>query len=396
MPAPKSLKELYDIGKNEVISRKPELTDFNEGSSNDTIIGQTAIVADEIKNLLISKFSKTYFRSSSGTDLEQLAIDHFGNSFARPSASKAVGVATLSRLNTSAGNVVIPIGTILKTSQDANGVSQRFATTLEYTMTGTEINVSIEAVEAGASGNVDQDTIIEIESALTDPSVTVNNDEETSGGDEIPEDAEYIEYIFNKIITLKGGTIAGIEALAKTVSGVEYASCVEFVKTVIEWDEVGGSEIGDPFKIVISNLYIADANGTANQALIDNVKAAIDTLRATGVQIFVYGSVAQSINWTAKIVLNPAGDNYATLQNDPQLIIDAMTSYLQSLTVGTGFIKVTANAHILSIFGSGGTNDLTSFQTTIPAADVSIAANEKIIPGTIEVEWLLKSKYIIS
>ena len=63
--------------------------------------------------------------------------------------------------------------------------------------------------------------------------------------------------------------------------------------------------------------------------MILSVQAAVDSVRAAGVRVEVIGATSLAINWTGAITLNPLGPNYATLQNDPQMIIDEMTKYIQ-------------------------------------------------------------------
>lgn len=383
MTQARNLQELYDIYKNEVQAVKPELTDFQDGSNNDILAGATALLAQEIQRLLIDRFKKTYFQGAVGDDLETLAVDHFGDSFARPAASPAVGVVTFSRPDISAGDVTIAAGTIVKTSPDANGQSQRFSVTFGVLLTGTTINASVEAVDAGLAGNVGAGDINVIETALTDPTVTVTNADETSGGEEIPNDADYRDFIERNIQALAGATKTAIQATALNVAGVETASPIEFIQTVIEWDDASDLPIGEAFKISRTKLYVADANGSANDALIANVEAAIDQVRACGVFIEVLGAVAVSFDWNASLTLDSGGPNFAALQADPQPIIDTMISYIQDLDIGTGFNRNLAKAAVMAVWGPAGSGDLTNFVTNTPSGDVDVDENEKLIPGTI-------------
>lgn len=387
-----SQQELYDLFQNEVQARNPELTDFEEGSKLDSLGGGFSTAGQEVTKLIIDQFAKTFFSTANGPevtggsdDLELLATDHFGDSFARPAASPAVGIANFSRPNTNAGNVVIPAGTIVKTEKDSNGNERRFATETLVTMTGLTVNASVEAVDAGSDGNIGIGTLTVIESALTDPSVVVTNSAAFTGGEEEADDAEYREFIRNKIETLRGATKAAIEASALNVAGVETATAIEDAIPVKEWDIANDLPIGAYFRIPRVRLFIADANGTASQALIDNVDDAIFFVRACGVKIDTIGASALSLNWTASIVLNPGGPNFATLSVNPQLVVDSMEQYLRDLPIGTGFDKGLAKLAIMAIWGPSGTNDLTDFITSVPVGNVSATPTQKIIPGTVGV-----------
>ncbi len=382
MTTPRSQQEYYNIGKNEIQTTLPELTDFNDGSINDIILGTASVLAQEITRLVLDRFKKTYLNSSEGDDLEYLATDHFGDTFSRPAAQKAVGIVKFSRPDALAGDCVIGTSVIVKTAADANGESQRFQVTSEVTLAGTEINASVEAISAGVAGNVEIDECSTIETALTDSSIIVTNEDAFSGGSEEEDDAEYRETIRRLIQELKGATLDAVRAAALNVSGVEQATAKEFIQTVKEWN--GAATVGEAFNIPHVMLYVADANGVANDALIALVVLAVEAVRACGVYIQVLSAIAQNLNWTASITLDPSGPNYATLQSDTTMIVNSMTEYIEDLPIGTTFSRALADAAMLAIWGPAGTGDLTAFTTTSPSGDVDPADNEKFIPNTIE------------
>lgn len=383
----KTQQELYGIYKNEVLALAPDFTDFSEGSMHDILAGAISMATNEIQELIITEFSKTFFALASGDDLDRLAVDHFGDSFARPLATFSTGEVTFSRPSNT-GNVVIPTGTIVKTLKNANGLEFRFETTEEVTMTGLSISVSVICKEAGKAGNVNSAKIIIIESSLTDSSVTVSNSSSTAGGVNTFEDAEYRDFITQKILSLAGATELAIKGSAKSVAGVSFAEMATEERTVIDYD-IGSSDIlagATFFKIPYPVLYIADANGNSSQGLIDLVKEAVFKTKACGVKIETRGAVPLLLNWSGSIVLNPSGPNYSELQVDTSKIVDTMKEYINKiLAIGQSFSKINANAYVLSIWGSAGTNDLVSFSSSVPSGDVAVASNEKLISGTVEI-----------
>lgn len=385
-----SQQELLELFQNEVQSRKPALTDFEEGSVLDALGGGFSVGGEEIARLIIEKFNKTYIETAHGPevtggpdDLAILATDHFGAGFARPAASAALATVTFSRPTTGAGNVTIPVGTIVKTDKDANGNEQRFSVLSEVTLTGLTIDASVQAVEVGTDGNVNSATLINIESSLTDNTVTVTNALAASGGTEEATDAEYREFIRNRVEIIRGATKAAIESAALNVAGIETATAVENLQSVIEWDIGGSATVGDFFFIPRVKLYVADVNGTASAALIDAVETAIFDVRACGVRVEVLAATPLSQDWTAAVTLDPGGPNFALFSSDTTLITDTMGEYIRDLPIGTGFDRNLARAAILAIWGPAGTGDLTDFVTSVPAGNVSAAATEKLIPGTI-------------
>ncbi len=389
-----SQSELYDIYINAAQAAAPVLTDTNEGSVLDASAGATSLIGEEIGKVIQQLFAKTFFRTAHGPevtlgddDLENLAVDHFGERFARPEASEASGVVTFSRPTSGAGNILIPIGTIVKTAPDANGNSQRYETLAAVTITGLSINASVSAIVAGLAGNVNSGTVTVIESTLLDPTIVVTNALAFVGGAAEQGDSEYQQTIRNLIETLRGATLAAIEATALTVAGVETATAVEREIVVREWSIANDAPVAGSvyFRIPEAILYIADANGTASGALIDAVVAAIEPVRAAGVEIQIKAAQAFTLNWMGSITLDSGGPNYASLVSDASPIEQTMRDYLQDLAIGSGFDRGVARNAILAIWGSPGTGDLTDFDTTSPVGNVAGDPITKIVPGSVEI-----------
>lgn len=377
----KENSELYEIYKAEVQGIKPDLTDFSAGSINDVMAGAACSLAEEFNFLLLQLFNKTFFRLADDADLDALAVDHFGDTFARPGKAFASGIVTFSRANLSYGTVVIPSGAIVKTRIDANGQTKRYQTTQAVTITSYSINAPVICLDGGVQGNCQAGDIAEIESTLLDPTLTVSNTADISGGAEIPNDESYREIILNKILSLKGASAPAIVAIAKSVNGVVTATPIEKIVYVKEWDVVNDEATGDYFRIVRPILYVADANGSANVALLDQVKEAVRGVRAYGVVVDVVGATALEFNWSASISLNPEGPNYEEFASSTQRIVDTMTAYIQSIPIGTTFNRLTANNYIKSIWPT----DLLDFSTTIPTGNVVQLANQKFVPGAVAI-----------
>lgn len=379
----KSKQELYQEFIDELQSNAPELTDLNEGSDIDVIGQATTSAVNELTVLALQKFRKTFFDTAQGDDLQTLAVDHFGTSFERPKATYAKGVVTFSRANNTAGNVEIPVGTIVKSKKTSAGNAQSFKTDLAVTLTGTTINASVTALESGIGSNVVSNTVVEIESSLSDSSVVVTNANPMSGGAEAQTDAEYRLTIKRLIEALKGATLKAIESRALTVSGVIYAKAIEKLVTVVEYDEILAVVTSTPFKLPRTRLYVSDANGSASTTLLNQVRDSISFVRAAGVNVELVAAAPVVIDWTGQLTLNPLGPNYATLQSDLTKIKNAMKDYIIGLAIGSSFIRKTADAYILSKFGPAGTNDISSFFSLVPTADVAATPTQKFLAGNM-------------
>lgn len=387
-----SQQELYDRFITALQSEAPDLTDTTEGSIIDILAGMCSTAVAEVTATNAANIKKTFFDTADGPevtggpdDLQTLAVDHFGSNFARPAAMLAVGTVHFSRPNTSFGTIVIPAGTIVKTAQSASGVSVRFQTLIDVTMSGISVEASVTALVAGSSGNVQAGKVTQIETTVADPTITVTNLADFSGGAEAQNDSQYRETIRNLIQSLKGATAPAIVAKALTVSGIVLATAQEFKQYVKNWDVASNAATGSYYAISIAKLFIADANGSASQALVDLVQTAIDSVRACGVKIDVVAATPVTINWNASISLNPLGPNYATLQASSAKVTDLMKEYLQNLDIGQSFDRGLARAFIMSQLGPSGTNDLTDFVTNKPVGNITAANFEKMVPGTITV-----------
>lgn len=395
---PKTQQELYDLYKTTFQDFAPDLTDWTEGSELDTEGGVFSVAGTEFTRVMINLFNKCFFDLALGPDennggpddLQTLAVDHFGSSFARPQAVAAIDVATFSRANNSAGSVLIPAGTVIKTQPDANGNVQRYTTNSAVTLTNNSsstdlsIAVAITAVVAGAAGSATSSTIVVIESTLLDSSIVVTNAGNATGED-AQDSSTYRETIRNLILALAGATASALQAKALTVPGVVTATAIEQAITVIQYNIATQATVGSYFRLPVPILYVADETGTANVALLNAVIAAISVTRACGVIIQVLPATAVTVNWTSSITLNPSGPNYATLSVNAQNILNSMTDYINALPIGTSFVRATANAAILAIWGAAGTNDLTAFTTSLPSGDVAATATQKMIAGTVSI-----------
>lgn len=387
-------RELYELMKSEIESLEGDYTDFSDGSMLDIALGAYTTGMNEISELIISEFKKTYFETAHGPevtglvdDLQNLAVDHFGDSFKRPQANESTGSVTFSRPNTDEGDITVFSGSILKTKKDDAGNEILFETTEDLLIDGLTAIVSVVAQVAGIEGNVDIGKVIVIDTPLSDTSITVSNTEKFAGGENEEDDANYRETIRNLIQSLAGATKSAVEGTALSVAGVSIVTLQEIERIVIDYDiamtapVVGASYFRIPYPVI----YVADENGSSSQALIQSVIDSLEFVRACGVKIEVRGATAFSLSWDGSFSLNAGGPNFGVLQSDFSIITDSMSDYINEINIGNSFIRTNANDYIMSIYGPSGTNDLTSFNTNFPVSNVSVQPTEKLISGTMSI-----------
>lgn len=239
MPETPSFQELYDLGKAEVQARNAALTDWDEGSINDVLVGLCAALVDGNYGKTIEEFRKTFVLSAKGEDLTDLAKDHYD--LDREAATAALATVTLTRPTAAAGNVNITTDDRFSTEPDADGIVYDFAPLAAATMTGTTLDVDCECTVTGPGGNVSADKVVVISTALSDSTVTVTNDEDASGGNVEESDEDLQARVYRTLASLVRGTLAAVELGAMGVSGVALAYLDKASATVYVCDSSGNS-----------------------------------------------------------------------------------------------------------------------------------------------------------
>lgn len=382
------LREVYVNAVKAADAESAKLTDFTDGSINDLMASAAGLIGSEVISVIVEQFNRTFIANTVGAAMDELVTDHFGDEFARLGAQKALAVVVLERPTTAEGNISIPIGTRFSTDPDENNESQIFESVIPEIMTGTELYLTVRAVEAGTAGNVEALTIVNIDDDLGDESLTVENPEAADGGAAAQTDAEYLEYLGKKINSLRGGTKASIRASLLAIPGIEKANPVTRFQKVINYNPVSETTEGEPYTIVNTIVYVAGASGNANAALLALAEDALDEEQAFGVNITVESATAQTINWKAQITLDYDGPNYAEFESNVDRIEETMREYIEGLQVGESFDRDAAKAYVLDRWGQDGTGDLAEngFSTISPTGNVQVTESVILIAGTIEIE----------
>lgn len=303
--------DLVSAGKEELAAQSTDLTDTSDGSVIDVLLHAGAAIGFEVYNLSLSTFRKVFFATAEGSDLDNLAYDRFR--LTRQSAVRSVGQITLSRLNTSAGNVSIPAYSVFTTDADNEGNVYRFRTTAPSLMTGLSLTATVEAVEAGSSGNISVGEIVNVETALTDSSITVTNSAAMSGGTDAETDDDFRQRIVDYFINLRRGTVAALEYGARSIAGINFATVSE--------DNIASG---------IVDVYVGDVNNTANNTLLVAVANELENWRAAGIAVSVHAvsTTATSVDLT---MTYESGADQTSIQED---IISAITTYANTLEIG--------------------------------------------------------------
>ena len=252
-----------------------------EGSDANLVIASSSAMASEVTRQLGLRVQALFLDGARGLDLDRLVLDRTNGEVVRKGATSAVVTLQLSR---SAG--ALPAVSLLAgTRMRARGSEIEFALTAPASLAAGStgpVSAIAEAVTAGQRGNVAANTITEFAQQPSDPELRVTNPDVAAGGDERETDARYAARARMFYRSARRGILSAIEFGALTTPGVRQATAIEEV-----------DQFGDPTGRV--SLFIADAQGNGNSALVDAVLVRLREYRAAGIIVDVSGSTPQYV-----------------------------------------------------------------------------------------------------
>ncbi|MGN7470506.1 baseplate J/gp47 family protein [Brevibacillus sp. SAFN-007a] len=300
---------------------------------------------------------KLDIRTLTGEELEQRIYERTG--IGRKPATHAIGTATL------AGTGMVRIGDLVETP---GGIQFRVTETKAISGSGT---VSIEAVVAGADGNVPANTITLFPVTLAGLTA-VTNPSPTADGFDAESDDDLLQRYYERIRTpATSGNKAHYKNWAKEVPGVGDARVIPL------WagDNTVKVVIIDSDKKPASPAIVADV-----QEYIDpGVTGTGEGAAPLGAFATVVSAAGVNINVSVTITLS-AG---YTLQQATENISMSLTQYLKGIAFAESIVsyaKVGA-----TILESDGVEDYSGLTINGGAANVSVGTEEVAVLGTVTV-----------
>lgn len=299
--------DFFNIGAEETVSRSLARPPnqrisrdavFTEGTDVNIILASASAMADEVIRNLALRCGALFLDSAEGEDLDRLVNDRFGPTVQRKQPAPALAVLQFQRPDPAGAAIILDIGTRIRTERGTE-----FQTTQVLSIpAGSVVPVEIQAqaVVVGTGGNVAVGTIVKFVQSPP-PGLVVSNDEPATGGADIESDASLRERARDFYRTARRGTLAAIEFGALTVAGIKSALALEKV-----------DDDGDPTGVV--QLFVADAQGQANQALSNSVRLALEEFRAAGIVVDVFGATPVFTNIEYRLRFEPGIDNNAAFE----------------------------------------------------------------------------------
>jgi uncharacterized phage protein gp47/JayE len=341
-----------------IVSNSSKITDITPGSVIRSFCEGTALSMEEL-------YVSTYLGFRRYLDnIQETAFD-----FERKSGTKSEVDVVFTRTVVGGTDVIIPIGTRLKT---ASGLKFKTTETATITAGNNDSNaVSAESDEVGTANNIGAGTLTIIEDNIANVD-SVTNALAATGGVNEESDIAFKKRFQAYIEGLGRSNIAGLSAGALSVEGITSVSVVELFPPVAN---------------VNVDLYIDDGTAAGvTSAQITEVQSIIDGdgteenpgYRAAGINVQVKAPniVTQDITLDATIL---SGVDTDQLQND---VINNLTEYVNTLGVGNSIIYSELVAAVMAVYG------ISDVSITDPSANVAITSTQVGRIGTITINMV--------
>ena len=346
---------IYAQGQAEAVAHDPLLTDWNDGSVNDAVIGAGAVLADQSIRIGLDGFKARFIATAEGDDLDAAVVDRYPE-LTRNLASGAVGTVTFDR-GTNTGSIFVDAGTSIRAT--VNGTTYSFTTDAAATIDAAADTVDVNATctVTGSGGNVAAGTVTTIASTIADDltgDMTVTNADRFVGGSVDESDDDYRARAQAYPSTLSDGTVSALELAAVGVPGVSYATVDE-------------STVG------IVYVYVSDADGRGNSALSDAAQAAVDAVRSAGVLVECVAAAREEVDLSV-VCYVLAGTGTATLK---AAVSAAVLRYTNGLAPGESLYLSAAEAAAIGV--STSVRGATASSTAGTGASVAPTVSENAL-----------------
>lgn len=320
-----------------------------------------------LQSIALQVLALTRAATSTGTDLDSWMAD-FGL-VTREAAVSAQGAVTLTR-NTSTQSATVSPGAVIKTSDGtqsfqviADSTQAAWNNTLGYYVAAAgvaSINVTVQAVTAGAAGNVQAGTVTNIASNISFDSAT--NALAFTGGADAETDAALLARFQLTLQGLRSGILASAKAaIASLQLGLQYA--------IVENQTLGGSPQNGYFFVVISPY---------SSTLQQQVYSAVDAVRPLTSTFGVFAATQV----TANVVVTVTAASGYTHTQVASAVQTAINAYIAAIPLGSGLSWSALYSVVWGVSGVASASGLTLNGGT---ADLAGVATDAIIAGTVTV-----------
>ena len=361
-----SPQDMYDLGVYTLQARRPSLI-VNPGDVTDAVVNGCVSMATAVIGYGANRFAAATLDGAEGDDLSQTTHDRGVD---RDEGEEAKATLTLARPTALAGAGTIPTGFRVGTQPDDTGAFVTFTIDNDVPFAIGQLTATVTATCAvqGKVGNVVENTITRLLDTPFDTTLTATNAARAAGGDEEESDPDLRDRTRGNFLQQRRGTEDALVLAAKTPgTGVKRAS------TLV-----------DPTTGIIT-LFVSDADGNANAAMVAAVQKIIDrspsegipAWRAAGDVVNVVGAVLLTQDITVQLVVR-AGVDINTLVTR---VIAAVTTEVARLQPG----DVLYTENISRAARGVDQYSILRAACVIPAVSIAPGTNQVIRAGVVSV-----------
>lgn len=346
-----------------VQGRAAGLVDFSVGSILRAFAEAVAMVALWLQGLIIALLATTRASTSKGADLDTWMADY---GVARVGAIKADGDVTFSRFTATLEATISPGATVETADGSQSFVVLADAANAAWNATRglyvlapgiTSLTVPVEAVIAGAAGNVAANTINTITGTMVGIDTVVNAATFFSGSD-AETDVQFRVRFQLFIASLSKGVKS---AIAYAIASLEQ----NLTFLLVEYENYDGTTNRGHFYVVVD-----DGTGTPTADTLTRVANAIDAVRPMGITFGVYPPVVVNVDVSLVINLKAGADANAV----KAIVEAAVEAYVDGLGMGMS-VRLTRLAQV-AYDASVEVANVTAMRLNGQAVDVAIDARQ--------------------
>jgi uncharacterized phage protein gp47/JayE len=341
--------------------------DFSVGSVLRAFAEAVAGVALWLYAQIWALLATTRAATSKAGDLDSWMAD-FG--LTRIAGFASTGQLTFTRFAVNSSQPLVPVGSIVQTAQGVQFAVTADPSNANWTGAGYAfvpgvgtLVVPAAALVPAASSNVVAGTVTSLYQSVPGAD-QVTNAAAFTGGADAESDADFRTRFQQYIIGLSRGDLFGLQyALdsATNLNGLQYF--------VVENYSVDGVWCPGFFYVVAD-----DATGSPSQSYLDNVMAAVQTVRPLTVRCAVIGPTTRLLN-VAMIVTNATGFVHSTVCAN---VAAAVAKYVNGLGLGAGCAWGDVYTAARAVPGVTGVMDLTVNGVNGEAANVAAVPSQTL------------------
>ena len=283
------VEQMIDYYNQKLEFGETKVTDFNEGSEIRNLLESIAVDLYSLMedNYEVSKIA--FIQTAYGEWLDLHGANPLIN-LERNQGAEAVGVVTFSIPDVVTGDIYIPESTVILSSE----TDLEYITSEETTIIAgsTSADCFVTCLTVGSDGNSSSNTLTIIDDNNIDNSITVNNAEAITGGEDYEDDESYRQRLLNFIRKDTFGSIGYYEDLGKSIEGVHDIILDTSVSPIVV--TVNGNE--KPVSDVVLANVLTEFTDTNNIVLGHNFTVESVTYTTIGTGFVININTQQLIN----------------------------------------------------------------------------------------------------